>query len=113
MGVRTSDVMQFVQMVETNDHEGEHWSFWLQLDGNEAAIEDLIFRIQEEDLEEQYDFTGVQADLWEVYVLLDKGNFGYGYMNQHHKVEGKLKLPNGFQVNDIYKGQIEDFFKES
>lgn len=100
-------------MVETNEHEGEHWSFWLQLDGNEAAIEGLIFLIQGEDLEDQYEFTGVQADDWEVDVLTNKGNFGYGYMSQHHKVEGKLKLPNGFQVNDIYKGKIEKFFKES
>lgn len=105
--------MKFTQMVETNEHEGEHWSFWLQLDGNEVAIEDLISRIDLENLEEEYEFTGVQADDWEVDVLMNKGNFGYGYMSQHHRVTGTLKLPNGFQVNDIYKGKIEDFFKES
>lgn len=105
--------MKFTQLIETNEHEGESWSFWLQLDGNENAIDELIALIEQEDLEEEYSFTGVTADLWEVYVLEDKGNFGYGYMSQHHKIEGKLNLPNGFQVNDIYKGQIEKFFKES
>lgn len=105
--------MRFTQMVESNEHEGESWSFWLQLDGNEVVIDRLIGLIEEEDLEDEYAFTGVLADDWEVDVLINKGNFGYGYTSQHHRVNGKLKLPNGFQVNDIYKGHIKDFFKES
>lgn len=105
--------MRFTQMVETNEHEGEHWSFWLQLDGNEVVIDRLIELIEEEDREDEYEFTGVTADDWEVDVVIAKGNFGYGYMSQHHRVTGTLKLPNGFQVDDIYKGSIKDFFTES
>lgn len=105
--------MRFTQMVETNEHEGESWCYWLQLDGNQVAIDELIGLIEEEELEEQYEFTGVLADLWEVDVLADKGNFGYGYCNQHSKIEGEFEMPPNFRVDDIYKGQIEKFFKES
>lgn len=104
--------MKFVQMVENNDHEGESWSRWLQLDGNEEAIELLITFIEDESEEESYEFTGVEADEAEVLVLVRLGNFGYGYGAQHTMYRGTLTLPNGFEVNDIYKGKIEDFFKE-
>lgn len=102
---------KFVQMLENNEHEGETWCFWLQLDGNEEAIDWLIDMIDDEDLEDEYEFTGLLAYDWEVEVLTRLGNFGYNYMSQHHKCEGKLTFPSGFQVNDIYKGRIEDFFK--
>lgn len=104
--------MKFTQMIETNEHEGESWCFWLQLDGNEEAIDWLIGLIEDEDKEEEYCFTGVEAEYYEVCILEEKGNFGYNYMSQHHKVEGKLIFPEDFEVDDIYKGSIDEFFKE-
>jgi hypothetical protein len=101
----------FTQMVEYNEHEGECWSFWLQVDGNQDALNELWGLIEAEE-EYTYQFTDDVVYEWELQTLLDHGNFGYGYMNQHNKVAGKLTLPNGFQVNDIYKGQIKNFFKE-
>lgn len=103
----------FTQLIEHNQHEGQSWSFWLQVDGNEDALHELEAHIINEDLEEEYEFTGVTIYEWELDTLVNYGNFGYDYMNQHHKVAGKLKLPNGFQANDIYKGGIRDFYKES
>ena len=108
--VLVAAMTKFVQMIEHNEHEGESWCYWLLLDGNEKAIDDLIGMVEEDDLEDEYEFTGITADYWEVCVLEAKGNFGYGYGNQHSKIEGVLTLPPEFQVNDIYKGKIEDFF---
>ena len=31
----------FVRLYETNDHEGESWNWWLQLDGNEDELRKL------------------------------------------------------------------------
>lgn len=105
--------MRFAQMLEHNQHEGETWCFWLELDGNEEAIDWLVDQIEAEDLEEEYEFTGVVVYEPDVDVLIEYGNFGYNYMSQHHKVTGKLTFPEGFQVDDIYKGSIKDFFKET
>lgn len=104
---------KFTQMIEHNEHEGESWSFWLQLDGNEVVIDELMTLIENEGLEDEYEFTGKTIYEFDVDTMVNHGNFGYGYMNQHHKIAGTITLDNGFQVNDIYKGQIEDFFKES
>lgn len=112
MSVMSSFNKKYAQLLEHNQHEGETWCYWLQMDGNEVAIDTLVDLIEEEELEDEYEFTGIIAYDFEVEVLLRLGNFGYGYMSQHHKFEGKLEFPNGFQVNDIYKGRIEDFFKE-
>lgn len=103
---------RFVQMIEHNQHEGESWCFWIQLDGNEEAIENLIKLIEEEGLEDEYEFTGVTAYEFDVDVVVNLGNFGYGYMSQHHKIAGILEFPEGFEVDNIYKGNLDEFIKE-
>lgn len=104
---------KFTQLIEHNQHEGESWSFWLQVDGNEDALNELSNLIEEEELQETYELTDVTIYEWELDTLINYGNFGYGYMNQHHKVAGKLTFTDEFHVDDIYKGRIEDFYKES
>lgn len=100
----------FTQMIEHNEHEGESWSFWLQVDGNQDALNELWDLIESEGEEDTYEFTDDTVYEWELQTLLSHGNFGHGYMNQHHKIEGKLVLPQGFQVDDIYKGEIKKLF---
>lgn len=102
----------FTQMVENNQHEGEEWSFWLQVDGNETALADLQDAIEKAGEEETYDFTGKTIYEHEVDTLISHGNFGYGYMAQHHKVSGIIKVVDEFDVDDLYKGNIDRFFED-
>jgi hypothetical protein len=102
----------FTQMLEHNEHEGETWSFWLQVDGNESVLGELVDLIEAEGEEDVYEFTDVTIYEWELDILMSYGNFGYGYMNQHHKVAGIITIDNDFEINDIHKGKISDFFEE-
>lgn len=107
--------------VETNDHEGERWTFWLQTDGNSTALailddvltkhngalgeyEDPMFVLGEEQI------LGNEVD---VLVRFAES----GYMKQHNKVDGSMSVPKGFASMDsetltehLYKGGIEKLF---
>lgn len=104
---------KFTQMIEHNEHEGESWCYWLQVDGNEDALSELDQLIETEGVQEYYELTGITIYEWEVDTLINYGNFGYGYMNQHHKIAGKLDISDEEDTDSFYKSGIKDFFKES
>lgn len=120
--------MKFVQFIENNDHEGESWCSWLQLDGNEAELEklDKLLDKFEEGGEVSYQYTGIVVDESEVDTLVKYGNFDTGYGEAHTKVTGKFTCPEIDQTsweNEIpdeafewlddqfYKGDITNHFE--
>jgi hypothetical protein len=114
----------FVKFVENNDHEGEKWTFWLQVHGNESALDKLA------DVIRQYEEANDAGPGWSEYrlhegtviperdvdVLVKHG--GGGYMNNHNKVTGTLQVPDdllgdgeyGKNLDRLYKGGIENLF---
>lgn len=97
----------FVKFTENNDHEGETWNFWLQVDGNEDAIAELRALIA--DQEDEYELAEETTPESEVDVLVK--HTGMGYMRYENKVVGVLTLPDTDALDDLYKGGIKDFYK--
>ncbi len=115
--------MKFVKYTETNDHEGESWNFWLQLDGNEAQLKELAAWLGTfDDDGESYDLDmSTVISEAEVDTLVKYG--GQGYMDYNNKVTGTFVCPQPREFVDddegwewlneeFYKGRIMTFFKE-
>src|SRR5690606_10442737 len=111
-------MMRFVPFREVNDFEGETWTFWLQLDGNEEELRKLFAL-----LERESDRAGVDIpytlvlDDWEteedVDVLVGFAEDTLeGYAPAHQKVTGRFTCPDsiGEYGDDLYKGRIVEFF---
>lgn len=114
--------MLYVQFGEQNGHEGETWTFWLQLDGNEASLNrlrDVIAEYEEASGEESEYTLDLDVRLPEraVDVLVEHG--GGGYMAYHTKVSGVLTVPDdllqhteyGPSLDRLYKGGVQDLFE--
>lgn len=103
--------LRFMQFTEINSWEGETWHFWLQVNGNEAALDALSVRLTEADTE-GYDLGDRVADEHTVNVLVNHAD-GDGYMPEHTKCLGQLVLPEDFDDADkvLYKGGIKDLFR--
>lgn len=112
--------MNFVKFREYNDHEGESWNFWLQLDGNEEEIAKLEKILRQNDDEGWYKID-LENPIEEFEVdILVKHSDG-GYMADNTKVVGKLTCPE-FSAQDsdeawewisdnFYKGDIQRHFE--
>jgi hypothetical protein len=117
-------VSDYIRFIETCDHEGERWAFWLQRDGNEAALNELV-----EIISAAEDAATVAEGYWEpAYQLLgdiepeavvDKlvEYAESGYMDDVNKVDGRLDV-TGLRNRDwesvfdlLYKGGIKAFFE--
>lgn len=112
----------FVKFTEFNDHEGETWVFWLQLDGNEmnlVALEQIIQDVQGREAEEPYSLDmSIELPEEHVDVLVEHG--GSGYMDYHNKVSGVMKDPfyvdlvtdvgYGPELDGLYKGGVNTLF---
>ncbi|WP_405490415.1 hypothetical protein [Nocardia sp. NBC_00511] len=114
------------RFIETNDHEGETWNFWLQVDGNMTALDILGDRLDKLGhlMDWPFTLTAEQEEEQEVDLLVRFAESGY--MAQHNKVNGSLSLPKIFtstdftgldygdvtdQVTDVlYKGGIKKLF---
>jgi hypothetical protein len=113
--------MKFIKWEETNDHEGETWFFWLQVDGNEDELLKLSALVDDYQGESYW----LHSRQWEKhYVDFAVEEGGWGYMNTHTKVTGVFTCPDyetssdGLDFDDwmddkFYKGRIENYFKES
>ncbi|WP_068059325.1 hypothetical protein [Nocardia xishanensis] len=115
----------FVRYIENNDHEGERWVFWLQKDGNEAALAELeqILETAEAEAtaaEGYYEMPyQIPADI-EPEAVVDKlvEYAEGGYMDGHNKVRGKLDLTRlrgrswEGAFDTLYKGGIRNMFKD-
>ena len=103
--------MRFVPLIENNEHEGETWYHWLQIDGNWDELVELKSILWAYDEMESY---LLDLDCMESEEVVDKlCLYSVGtYMSTHNKVTGRLFLPEGFEADDCYKGRIEEYFKE-
>lgn len=105
---------KFVQYTEENDHEGETWHFWLQVDGNEEQLAKLrgLLAAESEDGELDLDYT--LTENVEPESVVDKlvQYADMGYMRTHTKVLGSLTCPAdlGEDGDELYKGRIADHF---
>lgn len=119
---------QYRRFNEKNDHEGETWAYWLQVDGNELELDKLRQLIEgaeapennggepsEEPYDSPYTLTDTVIPGFEVDVLVEHADTGTGYTAAHTKLSGTFTCPE--QAADImglddlfYKGSIKDFF---
>jgi len=116
--------LKFVRFDETNDNEGETWTFWLQVNGNEDQLDKLWNLLIDanknpDDEDEKYEeFAYDLSDRNEETLpehdvdVLVKHAAGEGYMAAHHKVVGKFMCPDslGDGADDLYKGKICKLF---
>lgn len=108
--------MRFVRFVEENEWEGETWTFWLQLDGNEDELVRLHELLSDQDVY-TLDMNDVEAEE-SVDRICSRAQCGYYYSDS--KVTGRFLCPelpsaltpNGGLDDLFYKGRIEDHFKE-
>lgn len=120
---------EFVKLTEKNDHEGESWNFWLQLDGNEKALERLKKIIDlaiDAGFAEEYSIDMTPVSEKEVDIVVK--HTGQGYMDYNNKVTGTLTLPDfddalfnyedeiddevfKWQNDHLYKGGVRELFK--
>lgn len=109
--------MRFVPFTEENEWEGETWTFWLQLDGNEEELVRLYELLSDQetytlDLNDAEDEASVER-------ICNRA--GVGYFLSDQLIMGKFTCPDkdDYNVEDgryldemFYKGRIERYFKE-
>jgi hypothetical protein len=107
----------FVRLREDNENEGENYDYWLQVDGNEEALEELNEVLDDEFFDGEFTLRmEVKRPEYEVDLLVEEAFDGY--MESCQKFTGRLEWPSDqMSLEDwqdaIYKGSIKDFFKES
>lgn len=104
--------MQFIALTEANEHEGETWRYWLQLTGNEDAIEQLRAAIAGANEEETYDLDPVDLAVPESEVDVLVKHSMCGYTTLENKVAGVLTLPDDFDTDVLYKGGVGSLYTE-
>lgn len=106
----------YVELIEHNDWEGETWSFWIPLDGNEEAVAKLraLLVAGGDDYVDMFEFGSEMVDAKELDFLRKRTKGDTGYMGRHHKLRGRLEIPDkpATEVLDmLYKGGIYDLMK--
>lgn len=115
----------FVRFTEHNDHEGEVWHYWLQVEGNEHQLQKLRNVIQQyeaaQDSEPEYQLRLDDPPIpeSEVDILVKHTKYRYGYNPSDNKVTGTLDVPDdlladhgyGLELDRLYKGGIKKLFK--
>lgn len=106
--------MTYRQFTEYNDHEGEHWHFWLNERGNWSELKrlgDYLASWADYDHPRFY-FEGRHLIVQEVDLLVEFSE--PGYMPSHQKIDGYLYLPTELEEYDpahwFYGGKIQSFF---
>ncbi|MFC9874839.1 hypothetical protein [Nocardia salmonicida] len=102
----------FARYTETNDHEGETWTFWLQREGNEEPLRwlaDFLANANAEELDPEHElFLDDVLPEEHVDVLAKWG--GEAYFPLHNKVIGSMSIPEKFSPGDLYKGDVAELF---
>lgn len=103
------DELTFARFVESNDHEGETWTWWLQVDGNEQQLDRLRDLLASADVDEEY---ALRLDLVEPESVVDKlaAHADDGYYAGQNKVLGTFVCPDTLGDEVLYKGGIRDLF---
>lgn len=106
----------FVPLVEHNEWEGETWTFWLQVEGNEDELVKLYEWIAEFEVEAfELDVNDRESEDV-VDRMVERAEIGYIYSD--NKFTGRLTMPDkvesgGRLFDMLYKGGINSYFKEN
>ena len=104
--------MRYVKFTETNESEGETWAFWLQYDGNEAALAELRSRLAAH-VDPPYALADETEDESAVDLFVRNAADDM-YLPSDSKITGTLVLPDKFDehLEELYKGGIQDLFRQ-
>jgi hypothetical protein len=106
--------LMFVRLREYNDNEGESWNWWLQVTGNEAALDQLAELLAASQPEDD-PWYELRQDDTEPEPVVDKlvEYAETGYYASHTKVTGVFTCPSflGIEAEQLYKGAIRSCFK--
>lgn len=110
-----TEELLFVRLRERNENEGETYDYWLQVNGNEDALAELAEVLDDDFFEDTNLRLEPQRPEHEVDLLVEETQSGY--MDLTQKFTGRLEWPHAqMSMEDwseaIYKGSIEDCFKE-
>jgi hypothetical protein len=116
----------FTPLIEVNEHEGETWTWWIQIDGNQDILNEIAERIEagrrDSDYYEEYSLPewpyGEKLGRDQV-ALLERWSEG-GYHPAHNAVTGVLVRPDRWietadsesvyvRLDALYKGGISDW----
>lgn len=112
----------YATFIEHNDHEGEIWKFYIPIEGNEIALQQLGDILAQIDDEEMFELDKTPLSEFEVAVLVKHTESGY--MDQHNKLKGTLVITDDLPdepdsdrgqerlVDLFYKGRIEEWMEE-
>jgi hypothetical protein len=114
----------YVEFLEINDWEGESWSFFIPLEGNEHQLDLLeTYLVDQENVKFDFPYSlgGIPIPEFEVDILVKHSDVGY--MPRYNKLSGKLDANSlleqleQFELGDmmkfpLYKGGIKSFMKE-
>lgn len=113
--------MRFVRFTEVNEHEGEIWRLWIQLDGNETELGKLAGLLKEEEERAELDYTLDLDDPREAFyvdVLVEEATrVCHGYHPSDTRVLGTFRCPTLQDLEDkdleldeaLYKFGLLDF----
>lgn len=98
--------MKYYRLKEINDWEGETWNFYIPVEGNQKEIEKLKKHL----VEDTYILDKKLYEEKDVDFLCENED-NCGYMNQHNKLAGKLKVPKKMNDDLLYKGGVKKFME--
>lgn len=108
----------FGRFEEYNDHEGERWNWWLQLDGNKDELDKFVIMLDTtrdyaESVGYDFEYTVHAMDV-EPESVVDKlvQYAGVRYYASHNKVVGTFRCPGDYDWEELYKGGIREYFRE-
>jgi hypothetical protein len=111
-------VTDYVRFTENNEWEGETWHFYIPTRGNEEALKELKYLLDEVG-SETYEVDLTTIPELEVDILVKHTEFGYlAYQN---KLVGRLALTpevmknlrEGGDDGPFYKGKIKDYMRDA
>ena len=107
--------VQFVRFTERNDNEGETWNFWLQLDGNEEALNLLKSELDgsaDRWLVDAYELNMSPIPESEVDILVKHTR--RGYFAYENKVTGKFEftVPSEETAQEFHDTKAEYYYEE-
>lgn len=123
--------LRFVKFEEYNDHEGETWVFFLQVNGNEFRLPELQALVLEVHPEGSEQWMRLDLDTQypesEVDTLVRHSPIGY--MPTFNKVTGLMKpvvrdelverygdedpAEGWLELDGLYKGRVQSLFKDN
>ena len=104
-------MQKYIKWTEHNDHEGESWSWFIPLEGNEADYEKAknLLSTAPEYAQDCYEISIVERDLQSLKNEISEADGGY--MADKQWADGFGELPDSidWESDDpFYKGQIFD-----